>query len=161
MTTITTVIVTYNRKALLARCLTAVAGQSRKPENILIIDNASTDGTRELLQSEGYNILPYDPFFESDSDILIKKYDYIVCSEVVEHFHKPMEEFVILKNLLNNGGKLYIMTLLFNANIDFEIWHYKNDFTHTFIYQEETFRWIKEKYGFDTLKITNRLIELA
>lgn len=53
-TSITTVIVTYNRKALLMRCLAAVAGQTRKPEKILIVDNASTDGTRELLQSESW-----------------------------------------------------------------------------------------------------------
>lgn len=35
-------------------CLTAVAMQTRKSNRILIVDNASTDGTRELLQSEGW-----------------------------------------------------------------------------------------------------------
>lgn len=54
MPSITTIIVTYNRKALLMRCLAAVAGQTRKPDRILIVDNASTDGTRELLHSEGW-----------------------------------------------------------------------------------------------------------
>lgn len=52
--TVTAVIVTYNRKALLMSCLTAVMGQTRKPDRILIVDNASKDGTRELLQSEGW-----------------------------------------------------------------------------------------------------------
>lgn len=62
----TTVIVTYNRKTLLMRCLAAVATQTRKPDRILIVDNASTDGTRELLQSEGWlsrsdtELLPLD-----------------------------------------------------------------------------------------------------
>ena len=54
MKVLTTVIVTYNRKSLLMRCLAAVAGQSRMPDRILIVDNSSTDGTRELLQSEGW-----------------------------------------------------------------------------------------------------------
>lgn len=54
MQKITTIIVTYNRKALLMRCLAAVSNQTYKPNRILIIDNASADGTRELLQSEGW-----------------------------------------------------------------------------------------------------------
>lgn len=54
MPRITAVVVTYNRKALLTRCLAAVAGQTRIPDQILIVDNASTDGTREQLQSEGW-----------------------------------------------------------------------------------------------------------
>ncbi|MCC4260149.1 glycosyltransferase [Pseudomonas aestusnigri] len=45
------VIVTYNRKELLPCCLSAVSNQSRKLDRIVIVDNASTDGTRELLHS--------------------------------------------------------------------------------------------------------------
>ncbi|WP_374341246.1 glycosyltransferase family 2 protein [Azonexus sp.] len=55
---ITAVIVTYNRKALLMRCLNAVMGQTRKPNHILIVDNASTDGTHKLLESEGWLSYP-------------------------------------------------------------------------------------------------------
>ena len=51
---ITAVIVTYNRKSLLQNCLHALATQSRKPEQILIVDNASTDGTREMLTRQGW-----------------------------------------------------------------------------------------------------------
>ena len=43
------VVLTWNRKDLLARCLSAIAGQTRPPGRILVIDNASTDGTDELL----------------------------------------------------------------------------------------------------------------
>src|SRR5699024_2786274 len=46
------VIVTYNRKELLATCLRAVANQTRKPDGILVVDNASSDGTREMLRHE-------------------------------------------------------------------------------------------------------------
>lgn len=43
------VVVTYNRKTLLERCLDALLSQTRAPDAILVVDNASTDGTRELL----------------------------------------------------------------------------------------------------------------
>ena len=48
------VIVTFNRKELLMQCIEAVLQQSFKPIIIYIIDNASTDGTTELLYSRGY-----------------------------------------------------------------------------------------------------------
>lgn len=54
MSNITAVVVTYNRKALLVRCLTALVNQTTKPGRILIVDNASTDGTHELLISGGW-----------------------------------------------------------------------------------------------------------
>ena len=46
------VIVTYNRKDLLRECLNAVLGQTRPPDHVLVVDNASTDGTSEMLKEE-------------------------------------------------------------------------------------------------------------
>jgi rhamnopyranosyl-N-acetylglucosaminyl-diphospho-decaprenol beta-1,3/1,4-galactofuranosyltransferase len=46
------VVVTYNRKTLLARCLNALLGQTRLPDQILVVNNASTDGTAALLCQE-------------------------------------------------------------------------------------------------------------
>ncbi|WP_253729578.1 glycosyltransferase family 2 protein [Thermus scotoductus] len=46
------VIVTYNRKELLRECLQAVLSQTRPPDHVLVVDNASTDGTREMLKEE-------------------------------------------------------------------------------------------------------------
>ncbi len=48
--TVTAVIVTYNRLSLLKKCLAAVAGQS-VPCDVMVINNASTDGTTEYLNS--------------------------------------------------------------------------------------------------------------
>ena len=45
------VIVTYNRKELLLECVNAVLGQHEYVPDIVIVDNASSDGTREALQS--------------------------------------------------------------------------------------------------------------
>ena len=46
---ITTVIVTFNRKSELFRCMEAVLEQSHKPNNLIIVNNASTDGTEGAL----------------------------------------------------------------------------------------------------------------
>ncbi len=43
------VVVTYNRKALLAECLQGLLKQTRPLDAILVVDNASTDGTEEML----------------------------------------------------------------------------------------------------------------
>ena len=46
------VVVTHNRRELLRQCLEALRAQTRRPDRILVVDNASTDGTRELVRLE-------------------------------------------------------------------------------------------------------------
>lgn len=46
------VVVTFNRRELLAKCLRALLGQTRPPDAVLVIDNASTDGTGEMLRRD-------------------------------------------------------------------------------------------------------------
>jgi GT2 family glycosyltransferase len=46
------VVVTYNRRVLLGEALAAIAGQTRPPEIVLVVDNASTDGTAEFVRAE-------------------------------------------------------------------------------------------------------------
>ncbi|HEY8043574.1 MAG TPA: glycosyltransferase family 2 protein [Streptosporangiaceae bacterium] len=43
------VVVTYNRRELLTEALSAVLAQTRAPDAVLVIDNASTDGTAEMI----------------------------------------------------------------------------------------------------------------
>jgi len=112
----------------------------------------------KVLKDRGYNIREYDPFFASDPHSLKIRYDYIVCCEVIEHFHHPAVEFKQLHNLLNPGGPLYCMTHLYHPGIDFNKWYYKNDPTHVFIYQKETLQWIKKTFRFTSLEIHNRMV---
>lgn len=47
--TIAAVIVTYNRLNLLKKCINAVCHQTYKPDEIIVVNNGSTDGTTEWL----------------------------------------------------------------------------------------------------------------
>jgi GT2 family glycosyltransferase len=51
--TVAVVVVTHNRAELLARLLDGLAAQTRRPDAVVVVDNASTDGTAELLASRG------------------------------------------------------------------------------------------------------------
>jgi len=46
------VVVTYNRAQYLRQCLTSLLNQTRPPDEIIVIDNASTDGTVAMLATE-------------------------------------------------------------------------------------------------------------
>jgi rhamnopyranosyl-N-acetylglucosaminyl-diphospho-decaprenol beta-1,3/1,4-galactofuranosyltransferase len=49
---IAAVVVTYNRKKLLRECLDSLLKQTRPLDSIIIMDNASTDGTEEMLRKK-------------------------------------------------------------------------------------------------------------
>ena len=44
------VVVTYNRRDLLEECFAALAAQTRPLDHVLVVDNASTDGTPDLVR---------------------------------------------------------------------------------------------------------------
>ena len=51
------VVVTWNRREVLTRCLDAVLGQTHRPSRVVIVDNDSDDGTASVL-AERYAALP-------------------------------------------------------------------------------------------------------
>lgn len=51
--TIVAAIVTHNRSALLERCIDHVLAQSRPPDGLIVINNASTDDTEAMLRRRG------------------------------------------------------------------------------------------------------------
>ena len=81
----------------------------------------------------------YDPFFFPNKDIFYKKYDFITCTEAVEHFFDPYKEFNVLDGLLVSGGWLGVMTCFLTDEELFGNWHYRRDPTHVVFYAEKTF----------------------
>ncbi len=112
----------------------------------------------KVLKDKHYQIEQYDPFFHPYPELLKQKYDYIAICEVIEHFNNPAKEFKLLHQLLHPKGKLYCMTDIFHSSMNFHQWYYKNDPTHIFIYQKETFEWIKKEFGFSDVYIEGKLI---
>jgi len=49
--TVCAIVVTYNRKDMLVRCLAALAAQERPVDMTVVVDNASTDGTADLVRA--------------------------------------------------------------------------------------------------------------
>ena len=63
------VVVTYNRKALLTECLTAIIGQTVPPDTVIVIDNQSTDGTDQLFAKGAAFDLPIMDYRRMDANL--------------------------------------------------------------------------------------------
>ncbi len=126
------------------------------------LDYGSGSGpvTSKLLGDQSFQIEQYDPFYAPFPELLEQTYDYIISCEVIEHFHAPGKEFRSLCGMLEPGGELILMTQLYRPDIDFRNWYYKNDPTHVFYYQEESFDFIRTEMGFSGLTIDKNLIIL-
>lgn len=46
------IVVTHNRREMLERCLRALASQSRPADRVVVVDNASTDGTPGMIRAD-------------------------------------------------------------------------------------------------------------
>lgn len=106
-----------------------------------------------VLREHGYRIVQYDPFFCSSQQPFNETYDYIVCCEVIEHFHRPAEEFARLRSMLRPGGHLICMSSLYHEGIDFATWRYRRDPTHVLILREGTVGYITEHFGFGSAEV--------
>lgn len=104
----------------------------------------------ELLTAAGFPCAAYDPFFAPDETLLDNRYDFITCSEVVEHAHGPARMFPALGRMLMPGGILGVMTMFHPGEDAFADWWYRRDPTHVCFYAEPTMRWIGERHEWRT-----------
>ena len=95
-----------------------------------------------ILKERGFEVENYDPIYFPKKSLLQEQYDFITCTETVEHFYEPRKEFELLSRLLKKGGVLGIMTEVLQDESQFPTWWYPNDPTHVSFYQKETFHWL-------------------
>jgi len=88
MDTITAVVVTYNRKNLLIRCIEHLRRQTKSLDHIIVIDNGCTDGTGTWLdQQSDIDVIHQDNvggsggFYRGIQHAVECKYDWIWCMD--------------------------------------------------------------------------------
>jgi len=100
-----------------------------------------------LFKERGFTMNVYDPFYAAKTDALDQPYDFIVCSEAIEHFFKPAAEWALWLRLLRAGGWLGIMTQLRDGIPDFSKWWYTTDETHVGFFSQATFQFLAQRDG--------------
>lgn len=100
-----------------------------------------------MLEEHGYRMRAYDPFYRPDPAPLALTYDFITCTEVAEHLHRPLREFGRLRALLRPGGLLVVQTRLAVDDAAFAEWSYCRDPTHVSFYDVESFGWLARLWG--------------
>ena len=99
-----------------------------------------------MMREAGHRVRLFDPLFYPDPEPLEERYDFIVCTEVLEHLHQPDQEFARLDRMLRPGGWLGIMTCFQTDDDRFADWHYRRDPTHVVFFREETLRYIARRF---------------
>ena len=100
-----------------------------------------------MLEEAGFPMDIYDPYFAADTAPLECTYDFITCTETIEHFYRPAKEFHQFDQLLRRGGWLGVMTEMLESDEDFVDWWYHSEPTHVCFYKRETMAWITDRYG--------------
>lgn len=102
-----------------------------------------------MLDAHGFEMDIYDPFFAPYKEVFGKKYDFITCTEVMEHMRYPGKDILTMWNMVKPGGGLYIKTQLRNPLRVFTDWHYIRDLTHIAFYSVHTMKWLARTFPAD------------
>jgi 2-polyprenyl-3-methyl-5-hydroxy-6-metoxy-1,4-benzoquinol methylase len=112
-----------------------------------------TNVLAKIMNKQGYNVASYDPYYFPELEQ--KKYDFITCTEVVEHFYQVGVEWSKMIDLLSDDGILAIMTEFYSEITDLNTWYYLRDSTHTAFYHESTFGYLCRRFGLEIISIVS------
>lgn len=134
----------------------------RLPTNAVGLDFGCGPGPTlsVMLQEHGLECALYDIFYFPDTQALQQRYDFITCTEAIEHFCQPSNEWQQLLSMLKPGGYLALMTKLVIDKAAFSQWHYKNDQTHVSFFSRATFEYLAHQHRFQLTFIGNDVILL-
>lgn len=100
-----------------------------------------------IMRRRGFRIVAYDPIFRPVNWALWGSYDFVLCSDVVEHFHDPADEFDRLGKLLRPGGWLGILRSFRTEDAFLGAWRFRRDPTRVAFYCDATLRHIAASRG--------------
>lgn len=101
---------------------------------------------QQMMLEDGFEAQVYDIYFHPDRTVLAQSYDFVTCTETVEHFDDPIGELERINGLLMPGGCLGVMTGMLESWDDFPDWYYHRDPTHVNFFSRETMRWIANRF---------------
>ena len=126
-------------------------------QTILDFGSGPNPVLRRLLEQDGYVVADYDPFFHDDKSYRDNHYDLIVLTEVLEHIHHPLSAMEHLVDLLNDQGRILIMTQFRTMNeTAFLNWWYRRDTTHVGFFNDKTFATIAKRLSL-TIEYSNHI----
>ncbi|BFI95195.1 MAG: class I SAM-dependent methyltransferase [Rhodanobacter sp.] len=110
-----------------------------------------------MLGEAGFPTQGYDPFFAADETPLAARYDFVTCTEVLEHMHAPLRDLARIDALLAPGGLLGLMTELRVPMAAFPRWHYHRDPTHVGFHSADSLHWIAQRFGWQAISLGGRV----
>ena len=133
-------------RAFLARLIEPLLGHLRPSMVGLDLGCGPGPAIRPMLAERGLEVIDYDPLFRPDRAALDRRYDFITCSEAIEHFFDPGGELARVDRLLRPGGWLGVMLRMLTDDAGFARWWYRRDPTHVAFFRRETMAWIARRF---------------
>ena len=87
-----------------------------------------------------------------------RQYDFVTCTEAVEHFYNPKQELERIDGLLKDQGLLVIMTDHRRADREFASWGYRTDSTHVGFFNRHCWNWVAQKMAWQILEYHPRVV---
>ena len=112
----------------------------------------------QMLNEQGFPCRTYDPIYAPDPAPLDQQYDFVTCTEVVEHLHHPSREWQQFSQLVKPGGWLGIMTRWLIDDDAFARWHYRRDPPQVCFWQPDTFAWLAREQGWQLILVGNPVV---
>ena len=118
------------------------------PENCQGLDFGCGPGPAlaAMLREKGFVVACYDKFYQPDTSVLAKHYDFITATEVLEHLAEPGKVLDQLWEMLAQDGLLAVMTKRVKSQQAFQQWHYKQDPTHIVFFADQTMQWLAQRW---------------
>ena len=137
----------HEYRAFLNRLLEPLKSHLTKGERGLDFGSGPGPTLSLMLSEVGYPTENYDPFYANDKKLLNATYDFLTCTETIEHLSNPKKEWELFLTLVKKNGWIGVMTEMRNDENNFAEWYYKKDPTHIRFYNKKTFEWLAKRYG--------------
>ena len=131
----------------LSRLADPLIARTRPGDRGLDFGSGESDALAQLLTRAGRPTSAYDAAFRPDEALLRQQYDFVACSEVLEHAHSPRSVLDQLGRLVTPDGIIGIMTGMYDAVPSFADWWYIRDVTHVCFYSRPAMEWIAHAYA--------------